>query len=155
MCLSSYLGQPLRPGHDGRLLCEDVAEDGEEVGDGGLVPEAGPGGEIGVVYATLGVYVLARADHHGVVRGDVDEGRLARIGVRDPDGNGEAVSGAAEEDRDGAREVEEEGRDAIVKGVGVGARGEGGIGCEDVGDVIVGAVDVVIFLRGVGRQEQC
>ena len=124
LCLALHLRQSLRPGHDGWLLGEDVAEDGEEVGDRGLVPEAGPRGQIRVVYATLGVDVLAGADHHGVVGGDVDEGRLARVGVRDPDGNGEAVGGAAEDDGDGAREVEEEGRDAIVKGVGVGARRE-------------------------------
>ena len=123
-----------------------------------------------MVDLALGVDVLARADNHGLGRCHVDEGRLAGVGVRDPEGDGEAVGGASEEDGDGAREVDEEGGGAIVKGwsnevlagaletalwetevvlrtMDIGARREGRVVGQSLGDVVVGAVDVVVFLR--------
>ena len=68
-----------------------------------------------MVYASLGIYMLARSYGHVLGRSDVSQGGLAWVGVRNPYGDGEAVGGAPEDDGDRTREVDEESGDAIVK----------------------------------------
>ena len=61
----------------------------------------------------LWIHVLPRTDDHGLGRGHVGQGRLARVCVRDPYRDGETVGCAAEEDGYCSREVEEQGRVAV------------------------------------------
>lgn len=68
-----------------------------------------------MVYAPLRVDVLAGAHGHGVGGRHVAQRRLARVGVRHPYRDGEAVGRAAEDHGEGAREMEQQGRDAIVE----------------------------------------
>ena len=55
--------------------------------------------------------------------------------VGDPDAQGESVGGAAEGDRDSARQDDKKGGTAVVGGVDFGTRGEGREGREGTGDV--------------------
>lgn len=131
--------------NNGRFFGEDVPQDGQKVEYGGFIPELSPSHQIGVVYPSLRVDVLAGAHHHGVGGCHVAQRRLARVGVRHPYGDGEAVGRAAEDHGDGAREMEEQGRDAIVESMNVGPRRQGRILGEGLGYVVVRAIDVVIF----------
>lgn len=69
-----------------------------------------------MIHLALGVDVLARTDHHILSRRDVNKRCFSRVVVRHPEGDGVAVGGAAEDSRDGTREVEEESRCAIREG---------------------------------------
>ena len=75
-----------------------------------------------MVHLSLGVDVLARADHHVLGRRDVDEWRLARVVVRHPERDGVAVGGTTEDGRYCAGKVEEEGGRAIGEGCEVRRR---------------------------------
>lgn len=123
-----------------------VTSDSSEQGSSTYIPELGPANQVGVVYAALGVDVLARPDHHGLVRRDVGERRIARIGMGHPYGDGEAVRRPPKDDGDGSREVDEEGGDAIVECVDIGARRQRRVLREGLGYVVVGPLDIVIFL---------
>lgn len=107
-----------------------------------------------MIDAALGIDMLARSDHHVFVGRDVDQRWLAGVCMGYPDGDGEAIGSTAEDDGDGAREEEEESRDAIVKGVGVGAWRKRRVLRETGGDVVVRAVDIVVFLEGDCKQDR-
>jgi hypothetical protein len=59
-----------------------------------------------MVHLSLGVDMLAWAYCYRIRRGDVDQWRLARVGVWHPYGHGEAVGIASEIDGEGARQMQ-------------------------------------------------
>jgi hypothetical protein len=48
------------------------------------IPKVGPANEIRVVDLTLRIDMLSRSNNHSLGRSDIDERRLARIGMRNP-----------------------------------------------------------------------
>jgi hypothetical protein len=90
---------------DGRFFCKYFDEHRHEVLKCGFIPKSRPSCKIGMVDLTLRIDMLARANNHGLCGRDVDQGRLARIGVRYPNGYGVSVSAAPEIDRYRARDV--------------------------------------------------
>lgn len=90
-------------GDNRRLFGKDVLHNGEKVQNGGFlsdesasvpyitatdiptyVPEGRPADKVGMIDLALRVDVLARAHHHRLGRGYVDQRRLARVGVGHP-----------------------------------------------------------------------
>lgn len=130
------------------------------------VPERRPAHQVRVVNLALGIYVLAGTNHHGFGRSDVDQRGLSRIGVRDPYRDWKSVGCSSEHDRYGARQMEQEGRHAGVKGcsrcqrrsieqqadrcvrrtVNIGTRRQRRVLRQSLGHVVIGAVHVVVFL---------
>jgi hypothetical protein len=104
-----------------------------------------------VIDLALWINVLPRTDHHGLGRGHVGQGGLAWVGVRNPYRDRESVGCAAEEDRYCAREVEKQGRVAVGECVDIGSRRERWILRQGLGYIVVGSVDIVIFLGGGGE----
>lgn len=132
--------------HHGRFLGKHVAQYGQKVHQARLVPERRPARQVRVVHHALWIDVLAGPHGHGVGRRDVDDGRVARVGVRHPYRHGEAVRRAAEHDRERAREVHQECRLAVRRRVHVGTRRQRRVCRQGLCDVVVGPVDVVVFL---------
>jgi hypothetical protein len=138
------------------------------------IPELYPSDKIWMVDLALRVDMLARAHHHGRGWGDIYKRCLSGICVRHPYRHGKAVCAAAEVDRKGAGQVNEKGTRAIWKrctgqrifsrsqvmllgshardsGQGwhtmyIGSWRERGISCEGLGHIVVGSVNIVIFL---------
>jgi len=69
-----------------------------------------------VVDLTLRVDMLAWPNDHAVGRRHVDKRWLPGIGVRDPEGYGESVSGASERDWHCSGKVEEQSGCSIIGG---------------------------------------
>lgn len=120
-----------------------------------------------MVDLALRIHVLPRAHHHILGRSHVHQGRFAGVRMRNPDGDGESVGRPAEDDGDGAREMEEQRRHAIGESCGggslagtrdqvarrsrtvdIGPRRQRRVLGQRLGNVVVGPVDVVVFLRG-------
>lgn len=70
--------------NDGRLFGKDIAQYGQKVENGGLIPICGPASKVGMIDLTLGIDVLAWPHHDMLGRGHVDQGGLSGIGVRNP-----------------------------------------------------------------------
>lgn len=118
--------------------------------------------------------MLTRAHHHGRSWGHIYQRCLSGVCVRDPYRHGESICAAPEVDRKGAGQVNEKGTRSIGKcctgqrtlervrtmllgshardsGLGwhtmyIGSGRERGISCEGLGHIVVGSVDIVVFL---------
>lgn len=98
-----------------------------------------------MVDLALRIDVLPWPHNHSLSRGHVDERRLSWVCVRNPYRDGETVCGAAKVDRYCAGDVEEEGRGAIGECVHICPRRQRWILGQGLGDVVVCAVDIVVF----------
>lgn len=95
------------------------------------IMQIGDGDEAARVYMGVGAF-----DDH-VARGvDVDAGRVAGVGVEEPDDDGDVVGDSLEGDGDGAVGLEEVDGAAVVVGEGGGFGVEGGEGFGEVEEVL-------------------
>lgn len=69
-----------------------------------------------MIHAPLERNMLSNSNRHVLGRRHIDYRRLARIGVWDPERDGESICGATEGHRQRAHKVQEQGREAILKG---------------------------------------
>lgn len=97
-----------------RLVREDVSQKRKEVEQSRLIPILCPLRQIGMVHPSITAYMLAWSHKHVLVRIDVYNGRLARVGVGHPYGYREAVRRAAKRDGQRPAEVEQEVRGSIL-----------------------------------------
>jgi multisubunit Na+/H+ antiporter MnhG subunit len=118
---SLLLGHLLRwsdlcPGSDRRLFCEDTPQHSQKVEYRRFVPVASPLRQIWVIDAPVAAHVLARAHQHVFLRLDIDNRRLAWIGIRQPDSDREAIGRAAERHWEGTAQADEKRGCAIFVG---------------------------------------
>lgn len=88
-------------------------------------------------------------DDHVASRVDIDERRVARIGLHEPESDGDVVGDAMEEHGDGAVGLEEVDGAAIVVGVGGGFGLEAGVGFGERDQVLA---DQPFYIFGVGER---
>lgn len=65
---------------------------------------------------SLESYMLPNSDRHLLRRGHINHWRLARVCIRDPQRNGKSVCCSSESNRQGAHEVQQEGREPCFIG---------------------------------------
>lgn len=72
--------------------------------------------QVVMVHSSLQCDVLADTNGHILRRGHIDHGRVARIGIGNPEGNGELVGGTAEDDRQSPCQDKKEGGEPSLVG---------------------------------------